>query len=154
MVKKGGIDILGSDHIHANWKIYVNNKQVDLFGMAHMDRMVQGKSVSSFMHVDSGSKAPEKTGDVLHMHAKNVPLWLFFESVGMNLTEGCLTLEDGQQYCNDGKHRLRMYVNGMDNTEFGNYIFHDLDKILLTYGDDETIIPEQLALITDFAGNH
>ena len=154
MANKGGIGILNSDHIHADWKIYVNNKFIDLSGMAHMDRMAQGKPVSSFMHVDSGSPAPEQIGDVLHMHAEHVPLWLFFESVGMKLTKDCITLENDEQYCNDGKHKLRMYVNGAEHDEFGGYIFHDLDKILITYGDDESVIPQQLASITEFAKDH
>ena len=153
MVKKDGIGILNSDHLHADWKIYVNNQLLDLSGMAHMDRMAQGKQVSSFMHVDSGAPG-EKTGDVLHMHAKNVPLWLFFESVGMKLTNECITLENDEHYCDDGKHRLRMYANGVEQSSLRDYVFHDLDKILITYGDDENMIPSQLASITNFAKDH
>ncbi len=153
MVKKEGIGILNSDHLHADWKVYVNNTFIDLSGMAHMDRMASGKPVSSFMHVDSGAPG-ERTGDVLHMHAKNVPLWLFFESVGMKLTKECITLENDENYCDDGERRLRMYVHGVEQSSLRDYVFHDLDKILITYGSDESVIPFQLASITDFAKDH
>ncbi len=153
MTGGGGIGLLDSDHIHADWKIFINGKQLDLSDKAHMARMNSNKPVSSFIHVDSGSPSPEQIGDVLHMHAKNVPLWVFFESVGMELTKDCLTLETGEKYCNGTKHSLKMFVNGAENIGFGNYVFKDLDKMLITYGDDEAI-PQQLASITDFAKDH
>ena len=154
MTGNRGIGILNSDHIHVDWKIFINDKQLDLSNKAHMSRMKSNMPVSSFIHVDSGAPSPEQTGDVLHMHAKNVPLWIFFESVEMELTKDCLVLETGEKYCNDAAHAVKMFVNGAENAEFGNYIFHDLDKILITYGGDDKVIPQQLASITDFAKNH
>lgn len=155
MTGKDGIGLLDSSHIHADWKIYINNKPLDLSDGAHMERIVSNKSVSSFIHVDSGSPPPEKTGDIIHMHAKNVPLWIFFESLGMKITDRCLILDSGGKYCNGEKNKLRMFINGIENKEFGNYIFKDLDKILITYGDDnEEAIKKQISSITDFAESH
>ena len=97
-----------------------------------MTRMQKGLPVSSFIHVDSGA---EPTGDVLHMHATCVPLWIFFESLTYVFTS------DGSSSSN-GKE--------MDNWK--KYVFKDLDKILITDGNGD--LNEQLNSITNFAANH
>ena len=135
MDPKSTIGILESEHIHADWKIYINNRPSDFSGMDHMTRMRGNISVSSFIHVDSDAPAPEKTGDVIHMHATGVPLWIFFDSIGMELPEG-----------------MKMYVNGKEMPDFRNYVFNDGDKILITDGNGN--LEEQLNSITDYAGSH
>ena len=149
------IGVLGSQHIHADWKIYINGKQLDFSDKSHMERMRNNMPVSSFIHVDSGAPAPEKTGDVLHMHASGVPLWIFFKSVGMDFNNGCITLENKEKFCNESNKKLKFFVNGKENNDFENYVFNDLDKILISYGDEsEEEIKNQLAEITDFAKLH
>jgi len=149
------IGVLGSQHIHTDWKIYIDGKLLDLSDKSHMERMQTNQPVSSFMHVDSGAPAPEKTGDVVHMHAEGVPLWIFFESIGMKFDKKCFIMDDGKGYCNDNKNKLKFYVNGKESSEFENYVFKDLDKILISYGNEnqEEII-SQLDSITDFAKIH
>jgi hypothetical protein len=147
--------VLGSQHIHADWKIYVNGKPLDLSDKSHMERMRNNRAVSSFIHVDSGAPVPEKTGDVLHMHATGVPLWVFFKSIGMDFNKDCITLENKEKLCSGGNNKLKFFVNGKENSEFENYVFNDLDKILINYGDEsEEEIKSQLSSITDFAKLH
>ena len=147
--------ILGSQHIHADWKVYINGKALDFFDKSHMERMQNNQPVSSFMHVDSGAPAPEKTGDILHMHATGIPLSLFFNSIGMNFDKNCITLDNKEEFCNDANNKLKFLVNGKENTEFENYVFNDLNKILITYGSSsEEEIKAQLASITNFASLH
>jgi len=79
------------------------------------------------------------------MHATGIPLWIFFESVGMKFSKDCLELPDGKKFCNNGKSTLKFYVNGKLNDEWENYVFKDLDKILVSYGEgEETDLKEQL----------
>ena len=153
MDSKSTIGILGSQHIHADWKVYINDKPLDFSDKDHIGRMQKNLPVSSFIHVDSGAPVPEKTGDVLHMHATGVPLWIFFESLGMKFNKDCLTLESGEKYCNEGVNNLKFYVNGKPNGEYENYIFNDLDKILISYGNNQNL-QKQLESITNFASNH
>src|SRR3989338_3254539 len=129
------IGILGSQHIHADWKVYINGKPLDFSAKSHMERMQNNLPVSSFMHVDSGAPPPEKTGDLIHMHATGVPLWIFFESVDLELPEN-----------------LKIYANGIEVADWKKYVFNDLDKILITNGKGD--LSEQLNSITNFAGNH
>ncbi|MBI3026989.1 hypothetical protein HYY70_02655 [Candidatus Woesearchaeota archaeon] len=149
------IGILGSQHIHADWKIYIDGKALDFSDKSHMERMRNNMPVSSFIHVDSGAPAPEKTGDVLHMHASGVPLWIFFKSVEMNFNKDCITLENKEKFCNDENRELKFFINGKESNEFENYVFNDLDKILISYGDEsEEEVKNQLKSITDFAELH
>ena len=129
------IGVLGSQHIHADWKIYINGKALDFSDKSHTERMRNNMSVSSFIHVESGAPAPEKPGDVLHMHATGVPLWLFFDSVAIKLPDG-----------------MKAYINGNEIQDYRNYVFQDLDRILIT--DGEGNIQEQLNSITNFAEVH
>ena len=155
MDQNAKIGILGSQHIHADWKVYIDGEALDFSDKSHIERMQNKQPVSSFIHVDSGAPAPEKTGDVLHIHATGVPLWIFFKSVGMDFNKECVTLENKEKFCNDGNKKLRFFVNGKENNEFENYVFNDLDKILISYdNENEEEIKNQLASITDFAKLH
>ncbi len=135
MDPKSTIGILGSQHIHADFKVYVNSKPLDFSDKAHMERMQAGQPVSSFIHVDSGAPAPEKTGDILHMHATGIPLQIFFKSIGVELPTG-----------------TQAYVNGKEISDWQNYVFNDLDKILITNSIDD--LQMQLNSVTDFAKDH
>ena len=164
---------LGSQHIHADWKIYMNGKELDLSAYAMDMSKSDNKITSSFIHVDAGAPEPEKTSDVIHMHATGVPLWIFFKSIGMDFNQECITLDNQEKICNEGNktqenqgfsgprnsirisRELKFLVNGKENNEFENYVFNDLDKILISYGsENQPEIQKQLASITSFAMNH
>jgi len=153
------IGILGSQHIHADWKIYFNGDEFDWLPYAdlHERQMMGDKSIlgtSAFIHIHP-AQPPEKAGDVLHMHATGIPLWIFFKSVGMDFDRNCLTFSNQEKFCNDSNKKLKFFVNGKESNEFENYVFNDLDKILISYGDEsEEEIKNQLASITDFAKLH
>lgn len=135
MDPKSTIGVLGSQHIHADLKIYLKGKALDEEFFRPIARDIQLKSsniTSSFIHVESSPS--EKIGDVLHMHATGVPLWIFFDSIGLELPNA------------------KAYVNGQEIHDYRNYVFNDLDKILITDGTGS--LDEQLASITDFAKNH
>ncbi len=135
MDSESTIGVLGSQHIHADWKVYINGEVIDFTGKDHATGMKSGSSVSSFIHVDSGAPAPEKTGDILHMHATGVPLWIFFESIDLELPS-----------------EMKAYVNGKEISDYKNYIFEDSDKILITDGKED--LQNQQDSVTDFAKNH
>lgn len=155
---KEAIGVLGTQHVHADWKIYVNGQALDstFFDPLAMDMSNPNKqTTSSFIHVDKGAPAPEKTGDVIHMHAKNVPLWVFFRSVGMNLTKDSLTLADGQALKSENGRTLKFYLNGQKVDELNKYVFQDLDKLLISYGPENNAeIDRQLNSITNFSKDH
>lgn len=131
------IGVLGSQHIHADWKVYINGEPFDFEPFAMDMSNMNANITSSFIHVDKGAPLPEKTGDVLHMHAKGVPLWLYFKSIETEIPGS-----------------VQLYVNEKPSPEGLNYVFKDGDKLLLTDATDQSAIQTQLSLITDYAKNH
>ena len=73
-----------------------------------------------------------------------------FNSLGGRIARDCLTLD--QTYCNEGNKVLKFYVNGKLNDEVSNYIIKDIDKYLITYGNEDAVaIQKQLDSVTDMA---
>ncbi len=152
---KSTLGALGSQHIHADFKVYVNGQALDFSDKDHMGRMRNNLSVSNFIHVDSGSPTPEKTGDILHMHATKVPLELFFRSIGMKLEKDRVTLTDGQVLKNENGNTLKFYLNGKKVDELGNYVFQPLDKLLISFGsENDPSIQTQINSVANFAKDH
>ncbi len=120
----------GSTHIHADFKVYVNGiESIDFVEEKYQEQ-------DQLIHVENGR------GNIIHMHATGVYLGYFFNSMGIEFTGQCLKLDTGEEYCNSGDKILKMYVNGERNFLFDRYVFKDLDRILITYGNDT---PEQIA---------
>lgn len=135
---------LGSTHIHADFAIFLNGQQITPLPTRYYVR-------SPYIHIESGAGE----GTVIHMHATNVPLSLFFKSLGMDFTNDCFVLDNGSQYCNSGNDTLKFYVKHASgqwqaNNQTGNYVFKDLDKILISYSN-ETNLTQQESAVTDFA---
>lgn len=127
MDQKSTIGVLGSEHIHNDFRVYINGKALNFADPSYYMK-------SSFIHVDDNQNKEDSSG-VLHMHATGVPLWIFFDSIKLELPES-----------------TKVYVNGELNQEGLNYVFNDLDKILITDGKGD--ITQQLNSITNFAKIH
>lgn len=132
---------LGSQHIHADWKIYINGKEFDFSVIADRhEKQMHGdtsiKDTSAFIHIHP-EQAPEKGGDALHVHATGIPLWIFFDSLNIKLPNS-----------------TKVYVNGTPNSDGLNYVPKGLDKILITDSDNQSEIEAQMKTITDFARAH
>lgn len=145
MAPNSTIGILGSAHNHADFKVFIDGKPEDFARPDYYSR-------SGFIRVELNQKKEEASG-VLHINATGVPLWIFFKSLGMDFTATCLKLL-GREFCDDPGKRLRFFVNGVENDQFGDYVVKDLDKILITYGNEGAAVQEQIKQITDFAKNH
>ena len=129
MDPKSTMGVLGSVHLHADFKVFVDGKPVNFADSKHYMK-------SSFLHVDDSQKKDDASG-VLHMHATGVPLWVFFKSIGMELPDS-----------------MKLYVNGEVNEKGLEYVFKEGDKLLLTTAMDAGTIQQQLSAITDFAKAH
>lgn len=144
---KDAIGILGSQHIHADFKVYINGEALDFAKPEYYMK-------SAVLHVDNNQKKEDSSG-VMHMHAKKVPLWLFFQSLGMKLEKTSLTLADGRILKNENGNTLKFYLNGHKVDELGNYVFQPLDKLLISYGpENDPNIQRQISSITNFAKDH
>ncbi len=137
---------IGSQHIHTDLAIYLNGEEITPLPPQMYVR-------SAYVHIEEGPGA----GSVIHIHATNVPLKMFFDSVGIRFNSECFEFSGGTRYCNSGAATLKMYVKHENSTwgqnlEYEKYAFKDLDKILITYGDEtgDEIVSQQNN-VTDFA---
>lgn len=132
-------------HIHANIKVYVNGTAID-FSQAKYQKTTDGKDLNEDVHFH------DNNGDVVHVHKAGVTLNDLLTSFGMDLQRDCLTLDASTTKCATGDNKLRLYVNGQLNSDYGAYVFKDLDRILVTYGsENDAAIQKQISSVADNA---
>lgn len=141
------IGVLGTAHTHADLNIYIDGERLTL---AKPENFMK----SSFIHLDNNQN-PSDANSVLHMHAKNVPLSVFFQSLGANLTKDSLTLSDGRVLKNGNGKTLKLYLDGKKVDELGDYSFQPLDKLLISYGpENDSNVVKQIDSVTNYAKDH
>lgn len=136
------IGALGSQHIHADFKLYINNQAVNFTQSKY--QLDYGSS-DQYVHMEGGD------GNIIHVHATGIILNDWLNSINIYINSTCLTMDDGTNYCNSPTTHLRMYVGhcspiGTTNTTCSSwqqvspvaadYTIQDLDKILISYGSD------------------
>jgi len=132
----------GSTHIHQDWKMYINSNAIDF-----SQGKYQKPHLNAKVHMEGGD------GDMIHVHATGATMEFFLNSLGIKFDKDCLTIDTGDKYCNDVDKSLKFYVSGKPNDEWENYVLKNLDKILVSYGNEsEEQIKQQLASVTDKAG--
>jgi hypothetical protein len=115
---------VGSDHAHASLLIMVGDR---ILNFCSPDYMLK----SQFVHFEDGNCT------VVHRHARGVTIPTFLKTIGIGLTEDCLTIPGDQKtYCGNGKDKLRAVVNGteMPIAQLPYYVFRNNDHILIDYG--------------------
>jgi len=131
-----GIDGIEPQHVHADWKIYINNQLVDYYKEQYIEK-------NRIVHMHPG----KNNEWVIHVHNKGITLRHFLTTLGIMADQKCITINE-TSYCEDNNKRLKYYVNGKINDLAPDYLIEDLDKILITYGNQsESQIKSQLASI-------
>lgn len=127
-------------HVHADFLIYVDNELLDLSGDEYMTTAAQKLSEHAHLH--------DNNGDVMHIHAEGITFVSFLDTIGITLTDSCLTTPDGTEHCMNNDEVLRLYVNGEVTDDVDSYVPVDDDRVLLYYGTpDSPQIPEYLETI-------
>ena len=68
----------------------------------------------------------------------------------MNIGNGCFTLDDGNQYCNNDVNKLRFFINGNETESINNYVINPNDRILVIYGNENADqINQELAALRE-----
>ena len=147
-------------HYHADFLLYLNGVPYN-FSQAKYMSAENGSDLNQFIHIH------DMNGKVIHLHRGGVTLGKFFNSLNMTFNPNCFVLDNGTAYCNSGSGSLKMYVqhlsedNSTNTTRSGsweqnyvmnNYQFNDLDRILITYGNETyTQIQEQMKSVGEDA---
>jgi len=125
-------------HVHADFAVYINGKKTDFNSSIYSER-----DPRIHLHIRN------QYGDsVIHVEAEDAIFGEFFTSIGMRIKENCFRTRS-MNFCNDGNRTLKMYVNGIKNDDFENYEIKDLDRILITFGNEkEEEIKKQMNSVT------
>ncbi|MEW6722826.1 MAG: hypothetical protein AB1324_06190 [Candidatus Micrarchaeota archaeon] len=137
-----------SYHTHADFKVYMEGQQLNFSQPRFMS--TSESALSLFVHLH------DLDGDVIHHHKRNITMADFFETLNMSFNSTCFVTDAGT-FCGEGQKKLRMFVrhDGGDweeNFAMGEYVFEDLDRILITYGsEDMDTLKKQMESVTDKA---
>ncbi len=122
-------------HAHVDFALFINGEK---FNFAQEKYMTESANdLSRYVHLH------DLQGDVVHHHAQNISIKTFLETLKFDVDENCVSTDENVEYCNNETHTWKVWVNGTPNENGFNYIAHDLDRILVTYGNENQ---EQLAL--------
>ena len=131
-------------HIHANFKVILNGQPFDFSAAKYQSN--NGKDLDENIHLHDGK------GDLIHLHKQGVTLGEFFKSMKITFNKDCFIDDSGKKYCNSGASTLKFFVNGNPNTRFDSYVPQDLDRILITYGNEgQDVIGQEIAGVGDDA---
>ncbi len=139
------------DHTHADFAIFIEGKKVDLSATKYMSGSSKDKTHSGALHPDL--HLHDGNGNVIHKHHDGLSLSMFFRSIGITMIKGenCVKIEK-KEYCSLGPKRWKMFLNGKQVAFDPSYVFSDLDKILLSYGNEtEEALRKQLESLSDDA---
>lgn len=119
-----GLGPAGSQHVHADFKVYLDNRVVDFSQPRYQVR-------AQHVHIEGGD------GDVIHIHATGVKTGYFFSTLGMKFNSTCFVTE--RAYCSNDNKTLKFFVNGVPAGEWEDYILQSMDKILISYGNETNL---------------
>lgn len=75
-----------------------------------------------------------KNPNIVNVKKTQITWGDFFNSLPMQLTNGCLTTGTGQKFCNSDTQSLKFYINGEKVENFVEVEIEAKDKALIFYG--------------------
>jgi len=131
-----GAGSLGSEHVHASILAKLHGDKFDFSGPAYQIK-------SSWQHFEA------RDGSTIHRHATGVMLGYLFETIGIELDDECFAFKASaggeRRFCTNEEFSLKFYVNQQLVPNLTEYVFEDLDRVLISYGsEDQTQIDAQL----------
>ena len=128
---------VGSTHEHLDVLVYIDGEPLDLNQSRYAMK-------SGYGHIHGGE------GDIMHLHAINIPLSWFMESIDLSITPDSIDVH-GMEYSTDENNVFLMFVNGDTITKV-DYVLADEDRILIYYGSgSDTDIDRALSLVSNRA---
>ena len=128
---------VGSTHEHLDILVYINGEPLDLNQSRYAMK-------SGYGHIHGGE------GDIMHLHAINIPLSWFMESIDLSITSDSINVH-GMEYSTDENNVFVLFVNGEIITNV-DYTLIDEDRILVYYGSgSDTDIDRALSLVPNRA---
>ncbi len=132
-------------HVHSDFLFYANDERIRFTDDRYQS--AQNQVLHKDMHFH------DNNDEVIHRHANGVTLRSFFDSLGVKLTDKCLILDTGTEYCSNDENKFLVFVNGQRIADPANYINQEADQILFFYGrgDDTRSVDRYTREITSDA---
>ena len=142
-----GVGEIGSEHVHANFAVLLDWMFID-FNPIKYDKYANANDYIFMMN--------DGSYNLIHRHAANATLAMFFESFGIQYGENCLIIPpdtenvkgepyERLEYCNEGDYKTRLFVNGKLNEDGPIYIIQDKDSLLIAF-DNKTSIERNYSI--------
>ena len=139
-----GCELRQEVHWHADFALYIRGERYDF----NQERFVSDEEdqLSENVHIHGTRDS------VVHVHREGTTWREFFDSLGFELTDQCLTTPEGEQLCNSDTERLSFVLNGVRLDGLAFQDITDIDRALISFGSesDEQLL-EQYAQVTDEA---
>jgi hypothetical protein len=114
-------------HVHSDFAFYVADNKINLTAQKYQSSPESVKHPT--MHFHDG------VDNMIHRHAEGITLGEFMDSIGIELSDSCVKLDTGEQYCSNQADSLVLFVNGKKIESIASYVTQEEDLILLYYGD-------------------
>ncbi len=108
---------------------------VKIFGSKFDFSSIQFQLMSPWIHFEGSD------GNTIHRHSKGITLGYLFDTMNLGLSQNCLVVQDGREFCNNNNDSLKFYINGDKIQDIQDYEIFDKDRILISYGHET---PEEI----------
>ena len=139
-----GCELRQAVHWHADFALYIRGERYD-FGQ---ERFVSDEEdeLSENVHLHGARVS------VVHVHREGTTWREFFDSLGFELTDQCLTTPEGEQFCDSEAERLSFVLNGVKLDALAFQDVTDIDRALLSFGSEsDGELMQQYAQVSDEA---
>lgn len=130
-----GAGKLGDEHEHASLLVRIFGDKFDFSPQQYQVK-------SPYIHFEG------EDGNTIHRHASNVKLGYLFDTLKIGLTDDCFVFPDkakNHTFCTNEDYSLKFYINHKKVDGIRDYVLHDDDRILISYGNEnQTAIDTQL----------
>ena len=139
-----GCELRQAVHWHADFALYIRGERYD-FGQ---ERFVSDEEdeLSENVHLHGARVS------VVHVHREGTTWREFFDSLGFELTDQCLTTPEGEQFCDSEAERLSFVLNGVKLDALAFQDVTDIDRALISFGSEsDGELMQQYAQVSDEA---
>ena len=137
-----GCELRQSVHWHADFALYIRGVRYDF----DQERFFSSEEdeLSENVHIHEPFL-------VVHVHREGTTWREFFDSLGFELTDQCLTLPEGEQLCNSDAERLAFILNGVHVDGLAFQDITNIDRALISFGSesDEDLMQQYAAVETE-----
>ncbi len=138
-----GCELRQSVHWHADFALYIRGERYDF----KQERFISDTEdeLSENVHIHEPFHA------IVHVHREGTTWREFFDSLGFELTDQCLTTPEGEQLCNSDAERLSFVLNGVRLDGLAFQDITNIDRALISFGSesDEDLMQQYAEVETE-----